>query len=61
MLYTSSIAFLIVLAFFFFHDFSDKGLNFVYQLFDNNGNVKSGAVLKKNSALAIFRTLNGNN
>ena len=43
----------------FFRYFSDKGLNFVCQLFDNNGSL--GAVLKKNSTLTIFRTLNGNN
>ena len=31
----------------FFRDFSDKGLNFVYQLFDNNGNVKSWSSIKE--------------
>ena len=31
----------------FFRDFSDKGLNFVYQLFDNNGNVKSWSNIKE--------------
>ena len=31
----------------FFRDYSDKGLNFVYQLFDNNGNVKSWSSIKK--------------
>ena len=30
----------------FFRDFSDKGLNFVYQLFDNNGNAKSWSSIK---------------
>ena len=27
--------------------FTDKGLNFVYQLFDNNGNVKSWSGIKE--------------
>ena len=31
----------------FFLNFSDKGLNFVYQLFDNNGNVKSWSSIKE--------------
>ena len=31
----------------FFRDFSGKGLNFVYQLFDNNGNVKSWSSIKE--------------
>ena len=31
----------------FFRDFSDKDLNFVYQLFDNNGNVKSWSNIKE--------------
>ena len=31
----------------FFRDFSDKGLNFVYQLFDNKGNVKSWSNIKE--------------
>ena len=31
----------------FFRDFSDKGLNFVYQLFDNNRNVKSWSNIKE--------------
>ena len=30
----------------FFRDFSDKCLNFVYQLFDNNGNAKSWSSIK---------------
>ena len=30
-----------------FRNFSDKGLNFVYQLFDNNGNVKSWSSIKE--------------
>ena len=34
----------------FFRDFSDKGLNFVYQLFDNNGNVKSWSSVKEEFA-----------
>ena len=29
----------------FFRDFSDKGFNFVYQLFDNNGNVNTAGCL----------------
>ena len=31
----------------FFHYFSDKGLNFVYQLFDSNGSVKSWSSIKE--------------
>ena len=31
----------------FFRHFSDKGLNFAYQLFDNNGEVKSCSILKE--------------
>ena len=31
----------------FFRYFSDKGLNFVYQLFDNNGSVKSWSSIKE--------------
>ena len=31
----------------FFRDFSDKSLNFVYQLFDNNGSVKSWGSIKE--------------
>ena len=31
----------------FFRDFSDKSLNFVYQLFDNNGSVKSWSSIKE--------------
>ena len=30
-----------------FRYFSDKGLNFVYQLFDNNGSVKSWSSIKE--------------
>ena len=31
----------------FFCDFSDKGLNFVYQLFNNNENIKSWSSIKE--------------
>ena len=31
----------------FFRDFFENGLNFVYQLFDNNGNVKSWCSIKQ--------------
>ena len=31
----------------FFRYFSDKGLNFVYQLFDKNGSVKSWSSIKE--------------
>ena len=31
----------------FFRCFSDKDLNFVYQLFDKNGNVKSWSSIKQ--------------
>ena len=31
----------------FFRDFSDKGLNVIYQLFDNNGNNKSWSRIKE--------------
>ena len=31
----------------FFPEFSDKGLNFVHQLFDHNGNVKSWSSIKE--------------
>ena len=31
----------------FFRDFSDKGLNIVYQLFNNNGNFKSWSSIKE--------------
>ena len=38
----------------FFRYFSDKGLNFAYQLFDNNRNIKSWSSIKEKFAFNNF-------
>ena len=38
----------------FFRYFSEKGLNFVYQLFDNNGNVISWSSIKEEFDFSNF-------
>ena len=38
----------------FFRDFSEKSLNFVYHLFDNNGNVKSWSIIKDEFGFSII-------